>query len=73
MLIDGLSVYPVESLSQAITFLNDHTLLSALRFRGLPFFEYALHSQFDDFADVKGQHGWGVHWRYPLLVHITYS
>ena len=56
-----------------ITFLNDHTLLSALRPEDSPFFEYALHSQFDDFADVKGQHGLRRHWKYPLLVHITYS
>ena len=56
-LIDGLSVYPVDSLSQAITFLNDHTVLSALRPEESPFFEYAMHSQLDDFADVKGQHG----------------
>ncbi len=52
--VEGIEVYPVSSLSQAVSFLNEQLPLSAYELDGEPYAVSAISAALD-FADVRGQ------------------
>jgi magnesium chelatase family protein len=52
--VDGIEVYPVSSLSQAVSFLNEQLPLEPYELDGEPY-QASLHAAPLDFADVRGQ------------------
>jgi magnesium chelatase family protein len=52
--VEGIAVYPVSSLSQAVAFLNDQLPLEPFELDGQPYTASAISSELD-FADVRGQ------------------
>ena len=56
-LIQGISVYPVESLAQTIAFFENQSCICPLSPEQSPFSDFSQNILLDDFADVKGQHG----------------
>jgi magnesium chelatase family protein len=52
--VEGIEVYPVATLSQAVAFLNEQLPLEPYRLDGEPYATSAVNSPLD-FADVKGQ------------------
>jgi magnesium chelatase family protein len=52
--VEGIEVYPVSSLSQAVAFLNEQLPLAAYELDGEPYAVSAISSPLD-FADVRGQ------------------
>ncbi len=52
--VEGIAVYPVSSLTQAVAFLNDQLPLEPFELDGQPYTASAISSELD-FADVRGQ------------------
>src|SRR4051812_35350271 len=52
--VDGVEVYPVATLSQAVSFLNEQLPLEPYELDGQPY-EASKHAAALDFADVRGQ------------------
>src|SRR3982751_3206522 len=52
--VDGVEVYPVATLSQAVSFLNEQLPLEPYELDGQPY-EASRHAAALDFADVRGQ------------------
>ncbi len=55
-LVEGIDVYPVESLAQTIEFLNNNTVIPTRIVDKFKIFEENQRNFLLDFADVKGQH-----------------
>ncbi len=55
-LVEGLSVYPVDSLDEAVRFLQGDALIAPLRPGDSPFHERPAVEYVGDFSEVKGQH-----------------
>lgn len=55
-LVNGVAVYPVDSLDHAVRFLNGEVAIAALPSQQSSFFRPAPESQRLDFSEVKGQH-----------------
>ena len=55
-LVDGIAVYPVASLDEAVRFLNHELLIKPLPTKQSSFFQTPPESQRIDFSEVKGQH-----------------
>src|SRR4051812_18960921 len=52
--VDGIEVYPVATLSQAVSFLNETLPLEPFELDGQPY-QASKHAEALDFADVRGQ------------------
>ena len=52
--VEGIEVYPMATLSQAVTFLNERLPIEPFELDGQPYTASALSSE-NDFADVRGQ------------------
>ncbi len=55
-LVDGIDVYPVSSLDEAVRFLNHEHIIKALPSQKSSFFQKPPAEQRIDFSEVKGQH-----------------
>ena len=55
-LVDGIEVYPVDSLDQAVRFLNREIILKPLPTKQSSYFQTPPENQRSDFSEVKGQH-----------------
>jgi magnesium chelatase family protein len=55
-LVEGVAIYPVGSLDEAVRFLNHEHIIKPLPTKQSSFFQTPTKSQRIDFAEVKGQH-----------------
>ena len=56
-LIEGITVYPIDSLAHAIAFFEDQTSVDSLSPEHSPYSNLVENGFLDDFTDVKGQYG----------------
>ena len=56
-LVEGIAIYPVGSLDEAVRFLNHEHIIKPLPTKQSSFFQTPPENQRIDFAEVKGQHG----------------
>ena len=55
-LVEGIAIYPVGSLDEAVRFLNHEHIIKPLSTKQSSFFQTPPENQRIDFAEVKGQH-----------------